>query len=235
MKHIINFFPNILTLLNLSFGFIGILFWQHNIYIASICVFIAIIFDFLDGFVARLLNSVSSIGKELDSLADIVSFGVLPALIVFKLLNPDFIWMEIYEVSLLSFSVLLIPVFSALRLAKFNVEDSQKFWFKGLPTPANAMWIASLPFIIHYSEQSLLLNFFSNYNNIIVTAIIGAFLLIIPLPLMALKFESFNLRKNIFKYLLIISSVLLFILFQWSAFPIIICLYIILSFLDYFL
>src|ERR1700744_4419476 len=142
-KHV----PNAITCPNLFSGCVGIVFaFQHNLIVAAYAVFLAAIFDFFDGFASRVLQSFSVIGKDLDSLADLVSFGFLPAAILFELLlqAPQIDHISPY----LNFIAFLIPVFSALRLAKFNTDSRQAEIFIGLPTPANAILIASLPFVI---------------------------------------------------------------------------------------
>jgi CDP-diacylglycerol--serine O-phosphatidyltransferase len=235
MNTILKSIPNILTLANLTFGVIGIIVWQHNIILSATCIFIAMIFDFFDGFVARILKASSEIGKQLDSLADMVSFGVLPCLVIFGLLHPDFLWININEIPASRLLLLLTPIFSALRLAKFNIDESQSYGFKGLPTPANAFWIASLPFILyHYPEDSLTYLFLSQHINMTMLAVIGATLLIIPIPLMSLKFKSINLKENFPKYLLLLISVILFVLLKWLSLPLIIVSYIIISLIFWF-
>lgn len=230
MRYIINSIPNILTLANLLAGIIGILFWQHNLLISASCIFIAMIFDFLDGFSARILNSTSEIGKQLDSLADLVSFGVLPFFIIFGIINPDFVWLTFNDIYLSNYLLALIPIFSALRLAKFNIDENQKYIFKGLPTPANALWIASIPFILNYcSEQAWAYTFFSQQNNLILLSTITAIFLISPIPLISLKFTSLNFKRNIYRYFLIIISLILYLMFSWVSFPLIILTYILIS------
>ncbi|HQS50964.1 MAG TPA: CDP-diacylglycerol--serine O-phosphatidyltransferase, partial [Daejeonella sp.] len=142
-KHI----PNSVTCLNLFSGCLGIVFaFQGNLIWASYAIVIAAVFDFFDGMLARLLKAYSDIGKELDSLADMVSFGVLPSVIIYQLfaLSPQID----FGADWLSFSAFIIAVFSALRLAKFNIDTRQSENFIGLPTPANALLIASFPLII---------------------------------------------------------------------------------------
>ncbi len=236
MKTIKNFIPNILTLLNLSFGVTGILFWQHDILLSATCIFAAMVFDFLDGFVARMINATSEIGKQLDSLADVVSFGVLPACILFGVLHPDFLWITKNDIPYTSFLLLAIPVCSALRLAKFNLDESQSYGFKGLPTPANAFWIAAVPFIvIQAPENSMAFQLFSGQISIVIFALVSSSLLLIPVPLMALKFKNFQIQSNLFRYIFILLAVLLFVVFKWTGIPMIIVSYIILSLISKYL
>src|SRR5476651_993872 len=138
---------NAITCANLFIRCIGIVFaFQGNLLYAAYALFLAAVFDFFDGFASRLLQSFSGIGKDLDSLADMVSFGVLPSVIIYELFlqAPQIEHVSVY----LNFIAFLIPVFSALRLAKFNIDERQAEIFIGLPTPANAILIASLPLII---------------------------------------------------------------------------------------
>lgn len=230
MKSLDRSLPNILTIMNLIAGLTGILFWQHDTIFAAWCIFFAMGFDFLDGFMARLLGATSEIGKQLDSLADIVSFGILPACVLFGVLYPDFIWMNIREVPLPGFLLAAIPVCAALRLAKFNIEKPGAKGFKGLPTPANALWIAAVPFIVfHAPEESIVFSLFSGQTTLTVMALAGSALMLIPVPLMALKFSNFSWKENAFRYLVIAGSVILFLLFSWAGIPLIIILYIVLS------
>jgi CDP-diacylglycerol---serine O-phosphatidyltransferase len=230
MKSLLKHLPNTLTLLNLTCGVSGILFWQHDLRFAASCIFAAMIFDFFDGFVARVTGSTSQIGKQLDSLADVVSFGVLPALVLFGVLHPDFLWMTAKDVPLSSYLLIAIPLCSALRLAKFNTDEKQSSVFNGLPTPANAFWIASVPFIVFYSaESSLAYRIFSGHSTLLLMALASSALLLIPVSLMAMKFKSFQWKANNVRYVFVLSAVLLFAIFRWTGIPLIILAYIILS------
>lgn len=230
MKSLFKHLPNTLTLLNLACGLTGIVFWQHDLLFAAACIYVAMIFDFFDGFVARITGAISETGKQLDSLADVVSFGVLPALVLFGVLHPDFLWMPASEVPLSSYLLIAIPLCSALRLAKFNTDDKQTYIFRGLPTPANAFWIASVPFIVFYSsESSLAYRIFSGQSTLLLMALTASALLLIPVPLMAMKFQSFRWKDNIFRYVFVCSAILLFAIFRWTGIPLIILSYIILS------
>ncbi len=223
--------PNAITCLNLLSGCLGIVFaFQGELVFASYAIFIAAIFDFLDGMLARLLNAYSEIGKELDSLADMVSFGVLPSVIIYQLflqspqLGPVSIW--------LNFSAFLIAIFSALRLAKFNIDTRQSENFIGLPTPANAILIASFPMIL---EQG---NFFIspyilNPFFLFVFSFGMSILLVSELPLISLKFKTISLANNLPRYILVFSSLILLLIFKFAAVPIIIFLYFIISLIQF--
>lgn len=175
-------------------------------------------FDFFDGFAARLLRISSPIGKELDSLADVVSFGALPALFMYQaiVLESPF--------SYLPYVALLIAVFSAVRLAIFNLDETQSDSFKGLPTPANAIFITALPFLpspvydIVYSPVVLP-----------IICILFSLLLVSRIELFALKFKNFSWTDNKVRFTFLVLSVLLLAILQWAALPFIILSYIALS------
>ena len=215
--------PNTLTSANLVCGMIGIILaFQGNLSTAVSLIWLAGIFDFLDGFAARMLKVSSSIGKELDSLADMVTFGVLPSLVMFLLIK------EYSNIDYLPYTGLFIGVFSALRLAKFNVDEKQAMGFIGLPTPATALFVSSLPYILSYDWANGL------DNQIVVIALIAisvvlSLLMVAELPLLALKFKNFSLKDNKLRFVLIISSVILIAAVQVLAIPLVILLYVILS------
>ncbi|MBX9851782.1 MAG: CDP-alcohol phosphatidyltransferase family protein [Cytophagaceae bacterium] len=248
-KHI----PNFLTCCNLLCGCLGIIaifqfaFSQDPYYAlknASYLIFLACIFDFLDGFAARLLKVTSPIGKELDSLADCVTFGVLPGLIIYQLIymNIDYskpiipgwhvtIITPVGFISeyLLKFIALLIPVFSALRLAKFNIDERQTSGFIGVPTPTNAILIASFPMILSQGKFPALNNIIAHPFFLVCFTLMMCYLLVAELPLFALKFKSFKWADNKVRFSFLGISLLLFIFLTWTAIPLIIFLYIILS------
>lgn len=218
--------PNTITCANLFSGCIGIVFaFQGNLLIASYAIFLAAIFDFFDGFASRVLNSYSFIGKDLDSLADMVSFGFLPSAILYELFlkGPQIAHVSDY----LCYSAFLITVFSALRLAKFNNDTRQSDSFIGLPTPANAIFIASLPLIIE--QYQVLARFILNPYSLTVLIVIMCTLLVSELPLMSLKFKNRDFNKNIFRYLLLMFSAILILFFKFVAVPVVIFMYITLS------
>jgi CDP-diacylglycerol---serine O-phosphatidyltransferase len=248
-KHI----PNFLTCCNLLCGCLGIIkcfepigfyfggYNYQNLVAASLLIFLACIFDFLDGFAARVLKVPSTIGKELDSLADVVSFGVLPGLILYQLIMmTDFVQSLSTELHTFIYYfetppgiiVLLIPIFSALRLAKFNIDTRQSESFIGVPTPANAILIASLPLILAYSDSSLIKNSISNPYFLITLTLLMSYLLVAEFPLFALKFKNFKWADNKIRFIFMGASIILFIFLIWTAIPIIIFLYIILSLVE---
>lgn len=217
--------PNALTSLNLASGMAGILFvLDGQLDYGAYMIFLAAVFDFLDGFVARLLKVSSEIGKQLDSLADMVTFGVLPAFILFSLIesNSDNIY--------LPYTAFLVGIFSALRLAKFNIDLRQSDRFIGVPTPANALLISTIPFL---SEKSTFFeNLLSNPIALVLIGIVMSFLLVAELPLIAMKFKDFSFSNNIFRYSVIISSVISLILLGIAGIPFAIIFYIALSFIE---
>jgi CDP-diacylglycerol--serine O-phosphatidyltransferase len=224
-------FPNAITCANLFSGCVGIvLAFQGELIAAAYAIFLSAIFDFFDGLASRVLKSFSGIGKDLDSLADMVSFGVLPAVIMYQILLQAH---QIYKVSTyLNFIAFLIPVFSALRLAKFNVDTRQAENFIGLPTPANAILIASFP-IINDHENSYYTPYLMNPYILVCFIIIMCTLLVVEVPMMSLKFKNRDFNENIFRYLLLLFSAILILFFKFAAVPVIIFIYIILSIIKF--
>lgn len=208
-----------MTLGNLLCGCLGILsVFEGNVISASVFIGIALLLDFGDGFAARLLNSASPIGKELDSLADVVSFGVLPSFMLFnELINNEL------TNGFVAYAAFVIALFSALRLAKFNVDTRQTDSFIGVPTPANAMVIAALPLIQTYQPAYAV---FISPLVILVYIVVMSYLLISELPLFALKFKSYAWSANSYVYSFLIASLVLLLVFKFFAVPLIIVLYI---------
>ncbi|NCC72291.1 MAG: CDP-diacylglycerol--serine O-phosphatidyltransferase [Sphingobacteriia bacterium] len=228
--------PNSVTLLNLLSGCISItLAFNDNLVLASLFIGIAAVFDFLDGMLARLLNARSPLGLQLDSLSDVVSFGVAPGIIVFQLMQISlnhssfFNWNGIYPASAIAF---LIPLFSALRLAKFNIDDRQTNSFIGLPTPANAIFFASFPLVLMQAEkdnQFWIIDFLQQYPTLLFLTVAFSALLISPLPLMAFKFKNYHLNNNLNRYIFLSFVVVLILTIRFYALPLIIIFYIIIS------
>jgi len=225
-KHV----PNAITCANLFSGCVGIVFaFQQNLIVAAYAVLLAAIFDFFDGFASRVLKEFSGIGKDLDSLADMVSFGVLPSVILYELFlqAPQIDKVSIY----LNFIAFLIPVFSALRLAKFNTDSRQAEIFIGLPTPANGMLIGSFPLIIEQDPK--LTPYILNPYGLTAFAIVMCALLVAEMPLMSLKFKNRDFNKNIYRYLLLLFSAILILFFKFAAVPVIIFIYVALSVIQF--
>ncbi|WP_373515339.1 CDP-diacylglycerol--serine O-phosphatidyltransferase [Persicitalea sp.] len=217
--------PNALTCANLLCGCVGIVeVFHNNMLLSCALIGLAAVFDFFDGFAARLLKVSSPIGKELDSLADMTTFGVLPAMIIYQLLLRSVPGLEDLWIPNLAF---LIAVCSALRLAKFNIDPRQSDSFIGVPTPANALLVASLPFILrNYPEwESVIVN----TTNLLIFTAVMSFLLVAELPLFALKFKSFGWQGNEVRYLFLLASAVLLVLLGFLAVPLIVGGYVLLS------
>lgn len=241
--------PNIFTLLNLFFGCIAIVFALQNsieitadgqfvrlteeLYYATLFIGIAAVIDFLDGFVARALNASSEMGKQLDSLADVVSFGAAPSIILYQFLRMSFIREnEGVETSMLW----LMPAFvfacaGAYRLARFNLDTEQSFGFKGVPIPAAGLVVASLPLIYWNMQTEMVYTILMNKWFLYGLIILLSFLMVSKLPLMALKFKDFSIKSNLPKFILVGIAVATALLLKWLAIPIVFIAYIILSLL----
>lgn len=214
--------PNFLTSCNLICGCLGIVFVLEGRGVpAAYLVWLACVFDFFDGFAARMLKVHSPVGKELDSLADVISFGVLPALVMYKMIGAS------SSSVILPYAGFMIAVFSALRLAIFNVDETQSDSFKGLNTPANTLFITSLPLLSDHVGTWL-------YQPVVLVAItfIFSLLLVSRIEIFALKFKNFSWQENKLRFTFLLLSVLLLVSLQILAIPIIIILYIVLSLID---
>ncbi len=232
-KHI----PNFITSLNLVSGFIAlILAAQGNIVAASWFVAAGMIFDFLHGFFARKLKAYSDIGKELDSLADVVSFGIAPAVIIFRFLTDAFSSIPMKQIYIsdqrdifLMLIASIMPVCAALRLAIFNLDSSQTKNFKGLATPANAIAVISLVIASHYSESGFIDSFLSSPAALIMLTIGLSLMMVSRLDLFSLKVTHLKLKGNEGRYLMIFLVLLSFVLLGINAAALIIPIYIISS------
>ena len=242
LKIITKHIPNTITCLNLLAGSMACLIAiEGNLQFAAILILTASIFDFLDGLSARLLKSYSPIGKELDSLADMVSFGLAPGFIAFGFLKSAILGdasqsIHFTDLSALRITILLsafiIPIFSAIRLAKFNIDTRQSTSFIGVPTPANAMFWSSLPLVIHFADYPVLEFLTSSPAIIIAAIVITSALLVIEIPMFALKVENLKWHDNKIKYLFLISLLILAVLVQWLVVPLILFNYILFSIID---
>jgi CDP-diacylglycerol--serine O-phosphatidyltransferase len=226
-KHV----PNAITCANLFSGCVGIvLAFKGELIGAAYAIFLSAIFDFFDGLASRVLKSFSGIGKDLDSLADIVSFGVLPAVIMYQLFLDA---RQIDKVSnWLNFAAFLIPVFSALRLAKFNIDTRQAENFIGVPTPANAILIASFPMILNH-HNVFYTPYLTNPYVLLGFVIVMCSLLVAEIPMMSLKFKNSDFNQNIYRYLLLLFSAILILFFKFAAVPVVIFIYILLSVIQF--
>jgi CDP-diacylglycerol--serine O-phosphatidyltransferase len=215
-------FPNFITLLNLLSGVVGIL-WvlEGQLLYGAYFVILSAGFDFLDGFAARLLKVQSDMGKELDSLADVVSFGVLPGILLFSLTKAQ------TDSQVLPYLTLIIPMLSAYRLAKFNLDTRQSDRFIGLPTPANALLLSTLPHLVaHWPE---LAPWVTSPIALVVIAWATSILLVSELPLIALKFKNSSFADNTYRYTLLCLGAFCFAWLQLAGIPLIIIAYLLLS------
>lgn len=251
MKFIRNNIPNAITCLNLYLGVLGIYFaFSGALAVAAFFVVGGAVADFFDGMTARLLKSETKIGKDLDSLADLVTFGVAPVFIYINLpqFDPEsipyihdiaFQRMVIMEAQgfmiqdILAYVPFLIVVFSAIRLAIFNNDTRQTSSFIGLPTPANGLMIASFALIAHY-QPHYFPDFIVNPWFMAGFSILSCFLLVMPLPLFALKFKQWGFKGNEVRYIFLGLAVILMAVLQFAAIPLIIFLYILISLIQNF-
>ena len=242
-KHI----PNVVTLLNLFCGSVAVLFAVNgNMIATAFFVFLGIFFDFFDGLLARKLNVQSELGLQLDSLADMITSGLVPGIVMYKLLeltmvsgnvdlaasnaewNTTVYWNGLKH-SFLPLLGLLITLASAYRLATFNISDNQSDSFIGLPTPANALLILSFPLILEYQNNDLMNSIILNKWFLIAVTLLSCYVLNAKIKLIALKFKTWNVKDNIARYLLIIMALILLIIFKFAGIPLIIILYMFLS------
>ncbi|MBL0154355.1 MAG: CDP-alcohol phosphatidyltransferase family protein [Chitinophagaceae bacterium] len=245
--------PNLFTLLNLVFGCLAIIFTLQNgiittasaatgvelidipekIWFASLFIGLAAVVDFLDGFVARLFKATSEMGKQLDSLADLVSFGVAPGLIMYQFLRLTIAQEEgALDTSIVSLlPALLIPVAAAWRLARFNLDAGQAYSFKGLPVPAVGLFVAALPLIYWNINEDWVLDVLLNQWVLYGIILLLSGLMVSTIPILSLKFEDFSVRNNIPKIILAVIAVGSFLMLSWTAIPLVIISYVILSFI----
>ncbi len=219
--------PNFVTLLNLFSGSIAVIFAVNdNIKLTALFAFLGIFFDFFDGLLARKLDAQSELGLQLDSLADMVTSGLVPGIVMFKLL--EFASTNTY----LPYFGLLITLASAYRLAKFNISTNQSDSFIGLPTPANALLILSFPLVYEFQNNDMMTAIILNKWFLIGVTLLSCYLLNSNIKLLTLKFKTLNFKDNSARYILIILSITLFIIFQFAAIQLIIPSYILISLLN---
>jgi CDP-diacylglycerol---serine O-phosphatidyltransferase len=241
VKSIKSSIPNLFTLLNLLAGCTGILLSFYDLALAGLLIFLAGIMDFADGMAARVLNAYSDFGKELDSLADMVSFGVAPAFILFQIIlasltvrDGPFVVTEPAGYQLLILSVSFLPVVcAALRLARFNLDSNQKDSFTGLPSPAAGIFFASAGYILITTESLWIRELLLNTPLLVAVAIFISLLMISPLPMFNIKFRNFRPGENGVRYLFALPSVIILIVGGLQSIPAIIIYYIFLSFMLY--
>ena len=232
-KHI----PNLITCLNATSGMAGVLFaFNGELFPAAVCVLAAMVFDFFDGFAARLLNVRSDMGKELDSLADAVSFGVMPAVLAYCLIRDVALirsftslyvmrpWFE----NLVAYSPLIIPAFSIYRLAKFNLDARQTHSFLGMPTPANALFWVSLVFCYRF-EREFFFDVWGFPALLALCVLVFSLLLVSGFPMFSLKLSSFSWRANFPLYVFLAALLAIALLWGWKALSFTIPLYVLVS------
>jgi CDP-diacylglycerol--serine O-phosphatidyltransferase len=223
-KHI----PNLLSLLNLASGSVSLIFILNGEIIIAVWILLAaLLFDFLDGTAARMLHAYSDLGKQLDSLADVVSFGVAPGILMYILIR-DASGME-YASGYLPYIAVLIPVLSGLRLGIFNIDSEQTDSFRGLPTPANAFFIFSLVLASNYSDSNLIENLVTSRGTLLFFTLSFSLLMVTRIPMISLKVKHIRLKGNELRLLFLGLSILLFILAGVASLPLIIIIYIVVS------
>jgi len=242
VKKVVRQIPNFITSLNLVCGSIATIFAiDGHLVWAAIFICAAAVFDFLDGFVARLLKAYSEIGKQLDSLADVVSFGVAPGAILFTLLEFSLFGKNdpIYEISakwyewLILFSSFLLPVFGAIRLARFNTNTTKENFFRGLPIPSNGIFWASLGLMLESPKYYDLLQLIYSTKNLVILAVFMAGMMVITMPMFSLKPHSLSLKENWYRYLFLVLAIILIVIFNFYGLAFVIILYIILNLVFY--
>lgn len=237
--------PNFVTLLNVFCGSVAVIFAVNgNMKLTALFVFLGVFFDFFDGLLARKLKVQSNLGLQLDSLADMITSGLVPGLVMFHLFNlagPDWIELSANQSitglsmssnSFLPFFGLFITLASAYRLANFNIDENQTDAFIGLPTPANALLILSLPLIMEYQNSDIMNAIILNKWFLIAVTLISCYLLNANIKLLALKFKNWSFKDNASRYILIILAAILIIILHFAAIPLIILVYIIISLLN---
>lgn len=233
--------PNLITLANAFCGCIAVIFAVNSNFLgAAIFMFLGIFFDFFDGLVARKLNVQSALGVQLDSLADMITSGLVPGIVMYKLLAittgvstntnlQDWNTSNFFDIPLLPLLGLFITLASGYRLAKFNIDDEQQSYFKGLPTPANAIFIVSLPLIVEFQNNDIINACIFNIWFLIGLTLLSCYMLNSGIKLFALKFKDFTFQNNANRYIFLMLAIVLLVVMRLAAIPIIIILYIAMS------
>lgn len=229
VKHI----PNAITCCNLLSGCTSILLTHSgHLELAGLMIFMAAVFDFFDGFAARLLKAYSPLGAQLDSLSDVVSFGVAPSFIMYHYLNQVVdtspLWrLDIAGVNVIPFTAFFLAVFAALRLAKFNIDDRQTTSFIGLPTPAMGIFVASLPFTLKHESLSFMSGLLTNPFFLLAIVVLFSFLMVSEIPFFSLKVKSLKFKEIKHIYVLAAFAVIAFVFLRLAAIPFVILFYIV--------
>lgn len=232
IRSIVRQIPNSLTLLNLLCGSLAtLLAFRGYLMEASVLIAIGFLFDLLDGTAARLLKAQSPIGLQLDSLADLITFGLAPAAMLFGIQEQlgeggPFSLLMPTGTLILRLLPFLLPVFAGLRLANFNIDDRQSNQFIGLPTPANGFMVLSLPLIMHGQPDSFFNTWLGNDLFVPIYSVIVSYLMVSPIRLYSLKIKGFSLQNNKFTYLFLFVILLLILLFRQTGLFLIIPVYV---------
>ena len=238
-KHI----PNLLTLGNLLCGTLATIAAVNGDYVAAASlVVLGIVFDFFDGFAARLLKVSGELGKQLDSLADMVTSGVVPGIIMYRMLEinhvsqseimdlNNVIYAEsIFDTGYVKFLGLILTLAACYRLANFNIDTRQSDSFIGLPTPAMSLFVIALPLIPLYSDNQFFIDLVQNNYFLIGVTIVLSYLMNAEIPLFSLKFKTFGIKENLLKYVFLVSSIIMMLTLEVISIPLVIILYVLLS------
>ncbi len=241
-KGIIKHIPNTITCLNLLSGCTAcVLAMEGYLSVAAILILFSAVFDFFDGLAARILKAYSPMGKELDSLADLISFGFAPGLIAMAFMKKAILGsisapLNIDTLSAIQIfwllSAFMIPIFSALRLAKFNIDTRQTTSFIGVPTPANAMFWASLPLVLAYGNYPIIAEWLQMPIVLLIFIAITSLLLVAEIPMFALKIKTLAWQSNQIRYLFLITLIILAITIHWLVIPAVLWVYILFSIIN---
>jgi CDP-diacylglycerol--serine O-phosphatidyltransferase len=228
-KHI----PNLITLLNLFCGCIALVFaFNKDFEMAFYFVCLGIFLDFFDGFFARLFNVSSPLGLQLDSLADMVTSGVVPGLVMFQMMISHASTAAAGHLQFFPYLGFIIALGSCYRLANFNIDTRQTDSFIGLPTPANALFILSLPLVLKYTDSLILIELLTNPWFLLVVTLLSAYMLNAEIPLFSLKIKKFNFKENTLQVVFLTCSLLLLVFFHYLGIPLLILFYVLLSVLN---
>ncbi len=235
--------PNLITLLNLFLGCVAVtIAFGGDMVNAALLIAVCSILDFLDGTAARILNARSEIGKQLDSLADLISFGLAPAAIAYTYINNSLLQENIMSnygfMSFVPYLAFMITLLSAVRLARFNIDSRQTSSFIGLPTPANALFFASIPVVLAFADSNglvynILYYITSTTLPFIIMVVVFSWLLVSPIHMFSLKFTNLNWKDNKTRIIFLSASLLLLIVFGFESFTLIMVFYILLSLINY--
>ncbi len=224
-KHI----PNLLTLGNLLCGTLATIAAVNSDYLtAASLVVLGIVFDFFDGFAARLLKVSGELGKQLDSLADMVTSGVVPGIIMFQLFTENAVG-SFESLTFFPYMGLILTLAACYRLANFNIDTRQSESFIGLPTPAMSLFVIALPLIPLYSDNQFFIGLVQNNYFLIGVTLVLSYLMNAEIPLFSLKFKTFGLKENLLKYVFLIASIIMILTLEVISIPLVIILYVVLS------